>query len=95
MPRKATIDASTEHVGCRTFGHAWPVKPTSTEEVDAGIAIVLTCARCTTARVDIASRRGVLIRRRYVYPDGYRRTREQYMPRDDWRAAYLRVTGVL
>jgi hypothetical protein len=36
---------------------------------------------------------GLVDGRRYVYPDGYQRSREDSLARDDWRKQYLRLIG--
>lgn len=97
MPR---TDLDTEYVGCRTFGHAWDDKPARDDgklTPRAGNLIVrILCLRCTSHRVDEVTKRGKVVRRRYQYVAGYLRPKgSDHVPREDWRAAYLRVTGLV
>lgn len=92
-----TSETSSSYVACRTLGHAWDSIPVPRSEAPSGGGLVglwLRCTRCTTERHDVVQLlSGLVDGRRYVYPDGYQRSREDSLARDDWRKQYLRLIG--
>lgn len=64
----------TDFLACRTIAHPWGIH---VEPHTGGRAwIVLTCPTCGLKRTDlIVANSGTLLRREYIYPDGYKRGR--------------------
>ena len=95
----STSPDRAEFTTCRTLGHAWDQVPVPTSERAPGGGAVwlwLRCTRCTTMRQDAVSPfSGSVEGRKYSYPDGYHRSRDEFLPRDDWRRAYLMLTGIV
>lgn len=55
---------------CREMGHNW--RPYSAGSYkDGGFERILRCTRCRTRRVQVINNRGVIIRNKYEYSDGY------------------------
>jgi hypothetical protein len=87
------------YVACRSLGHSWEQIPST---ADAGrphpncVWLWLRCVRCGTERHDQVSLwDGGIAARAYAWPDGYKHgADEPQLRRDDWRWAYLRVTGI-
>lgn len=44
---------------------------------------------------EVSKLSGYVEYRRYVQPDGYKHSADEAIPRDHWRFAYLRLTGVV
>ena len=94
---KVTLDDAATL--CRAFGHAWSPITTAynapvAKRVKAGKQawnIDVQCDRCTTKRHDLVSSSGELATRRYVYPEGYKRTR---IPRPELRMELRTVLKV-
>jgi hypothetical protein len=64
-------DISTTHLECRSWLHAWDFRET---EIKRGgyLILKLICTRCKTYRYDTIVRyTGEVVRRQYVYPEGY------------------------
>lgn len=55
---------------CRELGHLWrPYHATFNEY--GGYDRVLRCSRCYTKRVQVITRRGVVVKNSYLHPEGY------------------------
>lgn len=68
-------DFPTDHLKCRSLGHAWDIKMTSVIRPKHGgqaYRVLLVCGRCDTERTDdVRVSDGDRTRRMYGYPDGY------------------------
>lgn len=67
-------DLPTPFVYCRTFGHSWEEFVPTMELVKRkryGFLFTLLCTHCGTERHDSLTSKGLLITRKYQYPDGY------------------------
>lgn len=73
-----TIPDREEFVRCRSLGHSWDdYNPPKLRPLH-GFILAFRCTRCTTERHDAIDRRsGELTGRRYLYPDGYKTTRDE------------------
>lgn len=65
------ILAEYEYSWCRTFGHDWEAWHTD-HQPTFGYYESVYCPRCTTERLFTISLSGLVIARRYVYPEGYK-----------------------
>ena len=55
---------------CRELGHNW--RPyTAGRYKDGGFERVLRCVRCKTRRIQVINHRGVVIKNKYEYAEGY------------------------
>lgn len=55
---------------CREMGHSWAPYTASLHK-DGGYERTLLCRRCDTRRLQGLDRRGLVVRSRYVHPEGY------------------------
>lgn len=77
------------HTVCRTFGHAWDYITTYSSDVEQLYLVELRCERCTMGRHDLVEKgTGVLVRRKYIAPEGYAST--ERMTRTEWRNRFLK-----
>ena len=91
-------DTDREFVSCRTLGHAWDSIPVPAGERAGGgmVLMWLRCTRCTTQRHDVVSPfTGSVYSRSYAYAEGYNRTRDDTLSRDEWRRSFLQISGLL
>ena len=65
----AAKDMDLDVLECRDFGHTWRTR--HIERHRDRFERVLVCQRCATEAVQILSRTGVVLGRRYTYADGY------------------------
>jgi hypothetical protein len=71
---------------CRTYGHAWDeFYPDNLGIPMYGWRLSLRCTRCSTERHDVINVRGEVGQRRYLYPDGYQRGRDEQLTREQFR----------
>jgi hypothetical protein len=56
---------------------------------DRGTPWTLRCMRCTTERREVIGSTGVLLYRRYLYPDGYRMAWDDVPTREQLRLALM------
>lgn len=75
----AIADLTDKHLLCRDLGHRWAKWAHHTRLVEwanervAVVERIVRCTVCRTVRTEQMRRSdGVMIRRRYSYPDGYR-----------------------
>lgn len=86
MARRTRSKQNYLFIECRTYGHAWDEMsydlPDDVRPVPEHIDVLsLRCGRCTTRRYDWFNKIGDVVRRRYIYPNGYKRTRDETLPR--------------
>ena len=86
---------------CRTFNHRWGVfdpasVPGAVPTVTGHVVLpginewVLLCDSCGTWRFDYIRQSGTVLRRKYIYPDGYLRAKgEEKLHRADYRLQVL------
>jgi hypothetical protein len=85
VPRGAVTD--DDMIRCRVLRHAWDVFETAGfRNPTPGTRLSLRCTRCATERHDEYANTGEVIRRRYVYVEGY-----QYAKGDRPTAVLFRV----
>ena len=82
-----------EDVRCHAYLHAWDDIPVTKTHPD-GPSFWLRCVRCITERHDVVHAfTGELLHRRYIYPPGYLRSKDEpKVSRAEWR---LELLGVL
>lgn len=56
---------------CREMGHNWRPYSAGHYKDGGGFERTLRCTRCRTRRVQVITDRGVVLKNRYEYPDGY------------------------
>jgi hypothetical protein len=86
------MTTKAEYVRCRTLGHAWDVLSTGSQ-TDGASLLHLRCTSCTTLRDDNVAMDGS-VKRRYVYPEGYRRAKDATDDRPtkaEWRLQFLSI----
>jgi hypothetical protein len=65
-------DVRVEFVRCRTYNHAWDeFYPTDMAPPAFGWRLSLRCIRCGAERHDLIDRKGSVMARRYIHPEGY------------------------
>lgn len=69
---------------CRTFGHSWDEWGTD-RTPEFGYYESVYCGVCGTERLFTVSLDGVVIQRRYVYPDGYMMDNDTFVSRPEFR----------
>lgn len=62
----------TEPLICRSSSHVWSPMTSSVREVDGELHWTMDCGQCGTTRT-VVYINGYIQRRRYEYPDGYKR----------------------
>lgn len=88
-----------EQVACRGSRHHWmesiPV-PANEPRVRGTINVWWRCIRCGTERHDQLNAFSLDVEgRKYVYPQGYLRSKEDMLSPATWRATYLRLVGAI
>lgn len=83
---------ATDYYECRHLGHAWEDIPV-TRRPPFGVYIWLRCVRCTTERHDIlpSVREGKLLSRNYIYPEGYKTSRDERPSIEELRVFQLKL----
>ena len=84
---------ATDHLHCRSYGHAWTPWRAEALPRRQGFEQWLRCQRCGTTRHRTLTRWGEVVASSYTYPDGYQMAGVGRLTGDDRGA--IRVASIV